>query len=331
MRFGAPASSLSKSTGRNINGAVGIPASALSHHPSLRRLEFEGCTMPPLCDLAGYTQLHGLRELVCGMSLNAPSYQLQHVQPLSQLEVLDVWGMQNAGADGALEALPWMLWELSLSGSDLRTVPASMASLTRLTRLALSDSQVNDGWQHLPPQLENLNLRSMLGLSTVPPELSRLSRLTELDLSCNVELEGGLEALSHLSSMQKLDLRGCRLGDAGLAVALPRALQSLDLTRTRLTAIPAALSVLTGLTSLRLNRNRLSGGWQHLASMQQLATVSLIQCKLAAVPEVLSQLTTLTSLDMRYNAIASGWQHLSLLARLRELRTDKPAHGIYLA
>ena len=288
--------------------------------------------MPPLSDLAGYSQLHSLRELSCDMFSGGSPHHLQHAQPLSQLEVLDIPGMSISGAEGVLvpAALP-RLRELGLRGLDLRTVPASMASLTRLTRLALSDSQVNDGWQHLPPQLENLNLRSMLGLSTVPPELSRLSRLTELDLSCNVELEGGLEALSHLSSMQKLDLRGCRLGDAGLAVALPRALQSLDLTRNRLTAIPAALSVLTGLTSLRLNRNRLSGGWQHLASMQQLATVSLIQCKLAAVPEVLSQLTTLTSLDMRYNAIASGWQHLSLLARLRELRTDNPAHGIYLA
>ena len=60
-----------------------IPASTLSHHPSLRRLDFDGCFVPPLRDLAGYTQLHG--ELSCNNFLN--SYQLQDAQPLSQLEV----------------------------------------------------------------------------------------------------------------------------------------------------------------------------------------------------------------------------------------------------
>ena len=305
-----------------------VRASALSHHPSLTRLVFTSCRMPPLRDLAGYTELHGLRELVCDMYSHDSPHHLQDAQPLSQLEVLDLPGMETAGADGTLAALP-RLRELGLRGLDLLMVPASIASLTRLTRLALSDSLVvADGWQHLPLQLEHLNLRSMLGLSTVPPEVSQLSRLTELDLSHNVELEDGLGALSHLGSLQELNLRSCRLG--GLDEALPTALRGLDLSRNRLGAIPAALALLTGLTTLRLNRNRLAGGWQHLAGMQRLATLSLNQCKLAAVPEVLSQLTALTSLDMRYNSIASGWQHLSLLA-LRELWTDSPEHGVYLA
>ena len=140
----------------------GIPASALSHHPSLRRLEFIDHAMPPLRDLAGYTQLHGLRELVYriedeDLMPDAPSYQLQHAQPLSQLEVLDVQGMRTAGADATLAALP-RLRELNLIFSDLRTVPASMASLTCLTRLKIVRTRTSDGWQHLPLQLERLDL-----------------------------------------------------------------------------------------------------------------------------------------------------------------------------
>ena len=315
----------------DFNDDAMIPASALSHHPSLRRLVFSNCAFPALCDLAGYTQLHGLRELVAGVSNNAPSYQLQHAQPLSQLEVLDLPGMETAAADASLAVL-LRLRELNLSSSDLRTVPTSMASLTRLARLALSHTRVADGWQHLPLQLELLEL-GWARLSAVPPELSRLSRLTELDLTGNDELEGGsLQVLGRLSSLRKLGLSNCHLGDAsldaGLGVALPMALQRLDLPFNNLTAVPGALAPLTGLTELHLGRNQLAGGWQHLAGLQQVARLSVVHCSLSAVPEVLSQLTALTSLYIGGNSIDSGWQHLSLLP-LCELWTDDPMHNIY--
>ena len=307
----------------------GIPASALSHHPSLRRLEFIDHAMPPLRNLAGYRQLHGLRELVYrvenadeDLMPDAPSYQLQHAQPLSQLEVLDVQGMRTAGAETTLAALP-RLRELNLDSSDLRTLPASMASLTRLTSLVLSWTEVEGGWQHLPPQLELL----MLGwsrLSAVLPELSRLSRLTGLDLTGNDELEGGsLQVLGRLSSLRKLSLCFCHLGDAGMGLALPTTLERLLLAHDRLTAVPAALAPLTGLTGLYLCRNQMAGGWQHLAGMQHLAHLSVSSCSLSAVPQVLSQLTALTSLDMRDNPIASGWQHLADLHQLESLGVEE--------
>ena len=303
----------------------GIPASALSHHPSLRRLYFSNCAMPPLCDLAGHTQLHGLRELFCRSEdeglVPESCYQLQHVQPLSQLEVLDIEGIQKTeGADATLAALP-RLRELNLSESDLHTVPASMASLTRLTRLDLACTQVTDGWQHLPLQLQHLNLRN-IELTTVPPELSRLSRLTELDLACNEELEGGsLQVLGRLSSLQQLSLSLSSLGDADLDdLALPTTLDSLVLSSNELTAVPLALAPLTGLTMLYLGCNQLVGGWHHLAGMQQLAHLWVAGCSLKTVPQVLLKLTALTSLDVGYNSIASGWQHLAALRQLASLR-----------
>ena len=305
-----------------------IPASDLSHHPSLTRLDFQNSLMPPLRNLAGYTQLHGLRQLTYVDEYDrGASHQLQHAQPLSQLEVLDVEGMQTEGADVdmTLEALP-RLRELGLNcNSDLRTVPASMASLTRLTRLSLSYSEVSNGWQHLPLQLELLELKSIDGLSSVPPELSRLSRLTELDLSVNLELAGcSLQVLVHLSSLRKLGLHYCRLGDAAIKdVALPMTLQSLDLSINSLTAVPAALAPLTGLTGLSLGYNQLAGGWKHLAGMQQLASLRVTHCSLAAVPQVFSQLTALTSLDMSDNSIASGWQHLAGMQQLEGLHVRK--------
>ena len=281
---------------------------------------------PPLRALARYTQLHGLQELVClHNSPASPSHQLQHAQPLSQLEVLNVGRMQTEGAGGAMAALP-RLRVLNLSGSDLRTVPASMTSLTRLTRLSLSHTRVSGGWQHLPLQLEHLELIGA-HLPTVPPELSRLYRLSALNLSSCALLAGGLEALSGLGNLRKLHLYECPLGDAGL-VALPQALQSLSLSATMLTVVPAAFAPLTGLTELSLGGNLLSGGWQHLAGMQQLASLSVNECGLMAVPQVFSQLTALTSLVMYNNPnITSGWQHLSLLP-LRKLLTDDRAQDI---
>ena len=139
--------------------------------------------MPPLRDLAGYTQLHGLQELVCSNLFFTGNrrQQLQHVQPLSHLEVLDVTGMQTAGAADTLAALP-RLRELGLQFSDLRTVPASVSSLTRLTRLALTGTQVADGWEHLAgmQQLADLSVGAC-NLTVVPPEFSLLAALTRLD------------------------------------------------------------------------------------------------------------------------------------------------------
>ena len=83
----------------------GIPAITYSRYPSLRRIQCSGSIMLPLHDLAGYTQLHGLRELVCSTFLHYDLFQLQHAQPLSQLEVLDFTRMQTAaGADNSLAA-----------------------------------------------------------------------------------------------------------------------------------------------------------------------------------------------------------------------------------
>ena len=289
-----------------------IPASALSHYPSLRRLDFRSCFPPPLLDLAGYTQLHVLRELVCNNFLN--SYQLRDAQPLSQLEVLDLSRMQTAGADTVLTALT-RLRELALWGSDLLTVPASMASLTRLTRLSLNNTQVSGGWQHLPLQLEHLDLGTT-ELPTVPPELSRLSHLTRLDLWENMELEGGFEVLSRLSSLARLNLTECRLDQDA---SLPPCLQWLDISANGLTAVPAALSRMAVLTYLDLQYDPIASGWQHLSGMRLLAHLNVESCGLEAVPQVFSQLTAVTWLDMTDNPIASGWQHLAGMQHLEGL------------
>ena len=279
-----------------FSDCVVIPASTLSHHPSLTRLCFDHSEVTPLRDLAGFTQLHGLRELVCiFQGPNPPRHQLQlqHALPLSQLEVLDIDGMQIVGADAGLAALT-RLRELRLSNSDLRTVPASMASLTRLTRLSLdAAAQGAGGWRHLPLQLEYLKIIGLYGgLTAMPPELSRLTRLSQLDVSWN------------------------DLGDAGPDVALPTnlaaTLQLLDISFNSLTEVPAALAPMTGLRQLNLSGNyHIAGSWQHLTGMKQLERLRLTDCDLAAVPEVLSQLTALTSVDLSRILIASDWQHPS--------------------
>ena len=182
----------------------GIPASTLAHHPSLRRLEFLDSAMPPLRDLAGYTQLHDLRELVDKELWGVCRDQLHGAQALSQLEVLDVDEMQTAGANATLAALP-RLQELSLWASDLRTVPASMASLTRLTRLDLSFSEVAGGWQHLATmqQLESLSVKDC-SLSVVPQVFLQLTAMTSLDMG-GQPIVGGWQHLSLLPLLRELE------------------------------------------------------------------------------------------------------------------------------
>lgn len=91
-------------------------------------------TLPPeLHRLSGLTQL---RELRCSAYNLGRRPQLAHVQPLAQLEVLEVMGMATAHANAVLAALP-QLRDLSVMDSDLPAVPASAAGLSQLTRLSL--------------------------------------------------------------------------------------------------------------------------------------------------------------------------------------------------
>ncbi|MDC6295261.1 leucine-rich repeat domain-containing protein [Ralstonia pseudosolanacearum] len=113
--------------------------------------------------------------------------------------------------DASLASLPRdfgaqhkMLTNLSLSNTQLRTLPSSIDKLSHLQELKLNDNAK---------------------LNTLPDSLTKMKRLKKLDLSGCKRLESLPQSIGKLATLQELDLRNCtRLTFAALphSVRFPR-------------------------------------------------------------------------------------------------------------
>ena len=160
--------------------------------------------------------------------------------PAAQVDLtLFNFGPLDALGDARIVVL--QIWRLAAG-----QVPAQLAGLTHLRKLALVGHNIASSWQHLPHQLQQLELVNC-GLRQVPPELGGLTQLSKLSLEGNGAIEGGWQHLPH--QLLQLSLDSCWMEQL----------------------VPAQLASLTQLTELELARNRFQGGWQHLPrQLQQL-------------------------------------------------------------
>lgn len=127
------------------------------------------------------------------------------------------------------------LWEPSHDAWDRYRLPAELAGLSHLTKLLVANDAIEDGWQHLPLQLKQLDL-SHCRLWEVPAELAGLKQLEQLHLSNNYINSGWQH--------------------------LPQQLQQLRLDDCGLVQVPAELADLQQLTELSLSENPIEGGWK---------------------------------------------------------------------
>ncbi|KAL4853197.1 LRR receptor-like serine/threonine-protein kinase GSO1 [Chlorella vulgaris] len=165
----------------------------------LRRLELFGCR-----SAAERQQALGLPALTyLGLSYNGLVALPQQVSALTALVSLDLAG--NSELDGGWQHLQPLtqLRDLDLFGCNLAAVPEQLTALAALTELDLTGhKQLAGGWQHLL-QLRALNL-SHCGLTALHEQLSLLTALTRLDLSYNYELAGGRQHLLPLTQLRHL-------------------------------------------------------------------------------------------------------------------------------
>jgi hypothetical protein len=96
-------------------------------------------------------------------------------------------------------------------------------------------------------------------------------------------------------------------------------LQTLALSRNRLTAVPKALGQLTRLQILDLSGNQLTTLPECLGQLMQLQALSLSRNQLRALPEFLAHLTQLQSLDVSSNQLTWLPESLGQLTQLMEL------------
>ena len=152
---------------------------------------------------------------------------------------------------------------------SLEEVPAALTALTELEHLDIGGNKLQDGWDHMPPQLRQLSLTDC-HLESVPAALETMGQLTKLSLNENRVRDGW----DHL----------------------PRAVHHLDLASCELEEVPAALAAMTNLQELRLDCNRFKAGsdagWGHVP--HQTRRVSLKECRLDQVPDELANRKALT-------------------------------------
>jgi GTPase SAR1 family protein len=189
------------------------------------------------------------------------------------------------------------LTTLNLSDSQVSDI-SPLASLTSLTALDLSDNQLSD----ISPlaSLTSLTALDLSGnqLSDISP-LASLTSLTELYLYNNQLSD--ISPLASLTSLTELYLYNNQLSDISLLASLT-SLTTLELGANQLSDI-TPLASLTGLTSLALSRNQLSD-ISPLASLANLTRLGISRNQLSDISP-LASLTNLTGLDSRNNQLTT--------------------------
>lgn len=188
---------------------------------------------------------------------------------------------------------------------ELDRIPDSIGTLTALTSLSLSDTQIND-LSHLATLTTLISLELSLTRVSYLAPLAPLNALTSLDLWGTPVAD--LAPLAALTALTSLNLSVTSVTDLAPLATLT-ALTSLDLMATEVTDL-APLAGLTTLTSLDLSVTRVTD----LAPLAALTALTSLDLSDAIVTELapLATLTALTSLDLSRTWVTD----LTPLARL---------------
>jgi Leucine-rich repeat (LRR) protein/uncharacterized membrane protein len=211
-----------------------------------------------------------------------------------------------AAQAGYLHVLDIQLNNFTLAGS----VPSSIANMTQLQVLNLSDNHLTGSIPDTVGQLKHL-LRLNVGRNelngTIPSSIGQLASLTELSLDFNY-LTGSIP--DALRQLKRLEL--VRLGKNGLNGTIPSffgdltELRQLFLRGNQLSgSIPEALGQLVVLTKLDLTSNNLTGSLPDaLAKLTQLERFAAGDNLLTGtIPKLFGNLTRLLSLGLSTNRL----------------------------
>mmetsp|Transcript_13442 Transcript_13442/g.40656 ORF Transcript_13442/g.40656 Transcript_13442/m.40656 type:complete len:592 (+) Transcript_13442:190-1965(+) len=259
-------------------------APSIAGFQRLRNLSMRSCdgiTHATIVRIGGLRELTHLNLEMCGAISG-----LRHLQGLKKLEELDLGWCHSVGSDDV----------------------ASLAALTRLTRLEIARTRANN--------------RAM-------GELAALTRLQRLGLAGTSIKDAGLALLTPLAALRDLSLDRChRITDAGLVhLAGATALEELTVAFTGVG--DGALQHLSGLTALQtLDLDSCSAsdqGLRHLGALRELRVLNLSEN--GAVRDggmaFLSRLRRLQSLDLSCTGVSdAGLEPLTPLSALTHLNLD---------
>jgi len=231
---------------------------------------------------------------------------------------------------------------LELSGLGLTEVPKSLALLTRLERLNISNNELTV----LPDfmgQFEHLRSLAADGnrLKALPDSFVNLTRLVGLDVSSNrlsalPEWIGQLtqlrtlvashnhlvmlpESTGQLAQLDRLDVSRNHLLKLPESLGQLTRLKMVDAAINRLTAIPDSISRLSQLQFLDIGVNRLTTLPTTLCHVTSLENFYIGENLLTVLPDGIEKLIQLRCLDISYNRLTTLPESLRELSSLNEL------------
>ncbi|KAJ4832470.1 hypothetical protein Tsubulata_000008 [Turnera subulata] len=269
----------------------------LGHLSSLEKLDLTDCNLRNHSEMLPH-QLANLTRLK-SLTLRGVDFDFEKLGKLSHLYNLELLDLGANDLTKAGRGLQYQLSNLSrLQSLDLSFITFDFENLDRfphLTSLQHLDLKGNDlSW---PP-------------NWIQNQLVNLSNLQSLDLSNIYFPFNNLAWLSHLSSLENLDLAGNDLSQATdwlqLVFKLPL-LKYIKLLGCNISDFlpPSSINASTSLAALDLSRNSLSSSilpW--ISNFSNLAFLDLSQNQLqGSMPDVFGNLISLENLDLSYNQI----------------------------
>jgi hypothetical protein len=145
------------------------------------------------------------------------------------------------------------------------------------------------------------------GLNKLPEALSELTQLKSLYIKGN-KLKVLPSYISQLTQLQSIDAGYNRLKELPEALATLENLEHLVLSKNQLTHLPNSLTNCRKLTLLNVEENKLTELPKDIGKLTQLETLQLYKNQLQNLPESLEKLKALSTFDIDNNPI--DWQTL---------------------
>ncbi|GKV44327.1 hypothetical protein SLEP1_g51519 [Rubroshorea leprosula] len=231
---------------------------------------------------------------------------------------------------------------------DVEEVGSSLLKLRYLKHLDLSNN--NFSGNLIPPsfglmkQLRYLNLSYAQFGGRIPTELGNLTRLHVLDLSSyyygELKVDDDIQWISHLSSLQRLDMSGVNLSHASsnlfqlksidlsdnqLNGSIPDSigqlskLESMDLSENQLRSIPDSIGQLSELEGMDLSENQLRSIPDSIGQLFKLRIMYLYENHLRSIPDSIGQLSKLEIMDLSENQLRSIPDSIGQLSKLERI------------
>ncbi len=211
---------------------------------------------------------------------------------------------------------------LDLSGLGLRQLPTAVKNLTHLTRLNLSQNDLDEfpEWVGSFKELQSLNA-SDNRLEKLPEALAELGQLRKLDLSNNelAELPASIKALKNLSELYLADNRLNALPEEWEELS---ELHILNLNNNLIRSLPTSMGSLKSLTALDVSFNKLVDLPLSFQELEGLQALSLNDNHFTSLPAWISRLLRLQHLDIRHNRSRAIPEWLGEATQVRDLWLD---------